>query len=61
MEVELELELSKQDIQDAIADGVERAMWKMITGITDMPSSDFWMVLERAIENAFIKTHDKDA
>jgi len=36
-------------------------MWKMITGITDMPSSDFWMVLERAIENAFIKTHDKDA
>lgn len=45
--------LNKEDVTDAIEQGVHRAVWEMITGITDMPSSDFWDTLKDAMEKAF--------
>jgi hypothetical protein len=47
--------LTKSEMHDAVADGVDRAIWRMITGITDMPSSDFWDTLKAAMERAFVK------
>lgn len=41
------------DVFEAVAKGVDRAMTRMITGITEMPSSDFWETLETSIETAF--------
>lgn len=41
------------NVFEAIAEGVDRAMTRMITGITQMPSSDFWDTLKTAIETAF--------
>ena len=42
-----------QDVFEAVAEGVDRAITRMITGITQMPSSDFWDTLKTAIETAF--------
>lgn len=48
-------ELTKSEMRGAVSDGVERAIWRMITGITDMPSHDFWDTLKDAMERAFMK------
>ena len=45
--------MKDNDIFEAVAEGVDRAIWRMITGITQMPSSDFWDTLKTAIETAF--------
>jgi hypothetical protein len=37
---------------DAIAEGVYRAMWEMITNATDAPCADFYATIERAAEAA---------
>ena len=42
-----------QDVFEEVAEGVDRAITRMITGITQMPSSDFWDTLKTAIETAF--------
>ncbi len=47
------------DIFEAIAEGVDRAITRMITGITQMPSTDFWETLKTAIETAFERVADK--
>ena len=47
--------LTKREMHDAVADGVDRAMWRMITSITDTPSTDFWYALKGAMECAFVK------
>ena len=59
MQVE-DFDLTTDEIQEAIARGVERAMWRMITGITDMPSSDFWETLEESMESAFTKIAESE-
>lgn len=41
------------DVYEAIAEGVDRAITRMIRGVTDMPSMDFWETLEKAIKDAF--------
>jgi hypothetical protein len=45
--------MKDRDIFEAIAEGVDRAIFRMITGITQMPSADFWDILEKSIKNAF--------
>ena len=45
--------MEDRDIFEAVAEGVDRAITRMITGITQMPSSDFWYTLKQAIETAF--------
>jgi len=52
--------LTKSEMHEAVADGVERAMWRMITGITDMPSHDFWDTLKAALERAFVKISEDE-
>lgn len=47
-------ELTKSEMHGAIAEGVDRAIWRMITGVTQMPSMDFWDTLEKAMERAFL-------
>jgi hypothetical protein len=34
--------VSKQELLNAIRDGVADAMWRMITNATDMPCADFY-------------------
>ena len=34
--------MSKQELLNAIRDGVADAMWRMITNATDMPCADFY-------------------
>lgn len=45
--------LTPNETKEAISEGVERAFWRLFTGITDMPSADFWATLEKSIEQAF--------
>lgn len=41
------------NVFEAVTEGVDRAITRMITGITQMPSTDFWETLKTAIETAF--------
>lgn len=47
--------MTDNDVLDAIAEGVDRAITRMITGVTDMPSTDFWHTLKQSIETAFAR------
>lgn len=51
--------LTKQEMHEAVAEGVDRAIWRMITGVTDMPSMDFWDTLKGSIERAFERIADE--
>ena len=51
---------SKQDILEAISDGVDVAITRMIRGITDCPSGDFWFTLKEAMEKAFEKVAERE-
>jgi hypothetical protein len=46
-------EVSKAEFLNAIRDGVNDAMTTMITGVTDMPSTDFWNAMEKSMRQAF--------
>ena len=46
-------DLDKQEIYNAITEGVDRAMWRMITNATDMPCHDFYDTIKDAAEKAF--------
>jgi hypothetical protein len=48
-------ELSKEELMEAIADGVERAMWQMITNATQAPCHDFFDTIGDAVERAMTK------
>lgn len=43
----------KEEILQAIEDGVERAMWQMITNATSMPCQDFYDTIKEAAEKSF--------
>lgn len=48
---------------EAIAEGVYRAMWQMITNNTSSPCADFFFHIERAAETAFrdiAEKHDRE-
>jgi hypothetical protein len=44
---------------EAVADGVERAMWRMITNATQMPCEDFYDTIKEAAEKALIAASAK--
>jgi hypothetical protein len=46
------VELEPAKVYEAIAEGVDRAMWRMITNATDMPCQDFYDTLEKAAKAA---------
>jgi hypothetical protein len=52
-------QLTKTELKEAISEGVDRAFWRMFTGITQAPSTDFWATLEESIERAFTKIADE--
>lgn len=45
-------------IYEAIADGVDRAFWRLFTNATDMPCHDFYDTIRRAAESAFERVAD---
>ena len=42
--------ISKQELLDAIRDGVRDAMWRMITNATSMPCADFYATVKDGVE-----------
>ena len=46
-------QLEPKKVYEAIADGVQRAMWGMITNSTQMPCHDFYDTIEKAAKSAF--------
>jgi len=51
----LNVKLDPEKVYEAIAEGVERAIWRMITNATDMPCQDFYDTIEKAAKEAFEK------
>jgi hypothetical protein len=44
--------LTKRELQDAIAEGVYRAFWDMITNATTMPCADFYKAVRNGVKEA---------
>ena len=51
----LNTKLEPKRVYEAIAEGVDRAIWRMITNATDMPCRDFYDTVEKATREAFEK------
>ena len=47
--------LEPEKVYEAIAEGVDRAVWRMITSATAMPCQDFYDAIKDAAERAFSK------
>jgi hypothetical protein len=47
--------LEAERIYEAVSEGIENAMWRMITGATGAPCADFYATIEKAAEKAFSK------
>ena len=41
--------LTKEELAEAISEGVRRAFWQMITNATSMPCADFYAALEDGV------------
>jgi hypothetical protein len=41
--------ISKEELLDAIREGVHDAMWRMITGATSMPCHDFYATVKEGV------------
>ncbi len=50
-----DVKLEAEKVYEAIAEGVERAIWRMITNATDMPCQDFYDTIHKAAKEAFEK------
>jgi hypothetical protein len=48
-------DVSKQELLDAIRDGVSDAMWQMITNATSEPCADFYETVRDGVETAISK------
>ena len=51
----LDVKLDPDKVYEAIAEGVDRAIWRMISNATDMPCRDFYNTIEDAARKAFGK------
>ena len=49
------VKLDPDKVYEAIAEGVDRAIWRMISNATDMPCHDFYATIEKAAKEAFEK------
>lgn len=52
--------ISKDEFLQAVSEGVENAIWAMITNATSCPCTDFYETIQKAAENAFSKLHQGD-
>jgi hypothetical protein len=43
----LDVKLNPDKVYEAIAEGVDRAIWRMITNETDTPCKDFYLLLRQ--------------
>jgi hypothetical protein len=46
--------ITKEELQEAISEGVERAFWRMITNATAMPTADFFDSVEQGVMKAML-------
>lgn len=51
----IDTELEPEKVYEAIAEGVDRSIWRMITNATQMPCHDFYDAIEKAAKEAFEK------
>jgi maltose-binding protein MalE len=51
--------LSKEELKEAISEGVYQAFWQMITHATGMPCHDFYDAVGDAVERAMREAADK--
>jgi hypothetical protein len=51
----LNVKLDPNKVYKAISEGVENAIWQMITNATNAPCSDFYYAIEKAAREAFEK------
>ncbi len=51
----LDVKLDPDKVYEAIAEGVDRAIWRMINNATAMPCQDFYDTIEKAAREAFEK------
>ena len=47
------MQLDPDRVYEAIAEGVDRAIWRMITSGTQMPGADFYATIGDAARQAF--------
>lgn len=53
--------ITEDDLREAIAEGVYRAFWQMITNATDAPCADFYDAVERGVEKAMREAESSKA
>ena len=51
----LDVKLDPDKVYEAIAEGVDRAIWRMITNETKAPCKDFYLTIAKATREAFEK------
>jgi hypothetical protein len=44
--------LTRDDLKEAIAEGIRRAFWDMITNATSAPCADFYAAVQDGVERA---------
>ena len=54
-------QISKDEFLQAVSEGVENAIWSMITNATTCPCIDFYETIQKAAESAFSKLHQSDS
>jgi len=54
-------QISKDEFLQAVSEGVENAIWSMITNATTCPCTDFYDTIQKATESAFLKLHQGDS
>lgn len=51
----LDVKLNPDKVYEAIAEGVDRAIWRMISNDTKTPCKDFYLTIAKAAREAFEK------
>ncbi len=51
----LDVKLNPDKVYEAIAEGVDRAIWRMINNETKTPCKDFYLTIAKATKEAFEK------
>ena len=52
------MEMDEDRFYDAIREGVEDAMWRLMNNATDMPCADFYASIKDGVEEAHLKLSD---
>lgn len=49
------LGLSREDLIEAVRDGVSNAIWTIATSATNMPGTDLYAAIENGVERAMVQ------